>query len=83
MSFFGEICAHGSLLRSCAICDLDSQIALLQAEVAESYRTIERLKAEIKMAYDEAARILETELALHQLDDFGIADKIRALKINI
>jgi hypothetical protein len=61
---FGEVCRHGSLMRSCQICDLESQLAEVTAErdrlknhkgychchdaIEEAAREISRLKAEMK-----------------------------------
>ena len=31
---YGHVCAHGSLARSCQVCDLEDEVRRLQAEVA-------------------------------------------------
>lgn len=46
VSKFGEVCKHGLLLRSCEICELDSQIASLKSENARMRKALEQINLE-------------------------------------
>jgi len=52
-------CKHGSLLRSCEICDRDAEIERLRAEVAEKDKRIEELEGALIEARKTTDLLLE------------------------